>query len=118
MDVVGKIINLFTIIIILDLPFMHGNAIKIIIFIHNGRMSINVVKVSFMILLIFCCTVYRSTSHVVNFIHVMKFIQFIHGIHVLEHNHLHCWLTQLSLLKYTQKYLFHFHKICKIYIFR
>jgi hypothetical protein len=39
--------------------FMHDKAIKIIIFIHNGRMSINVVKVSFMILLNFCCTIYR-----------------------------------------------------------
>jgi hypothetical protein len=70
---------------------LYGNAIKIIIFIHNGQMSINVVKVSFMILFNFCYTIYRSTSHVVNFIHVesfihvTKFIQFIYGIHVLEH---------------------------------
>jgi hypothetical protein len=59
------------------------------------------------------------TKHVVNFIHVeslihvTKFIQFINGIHVLEHK-----LTQLSLLKNTQKNTyFIFTKIVKYHFY-
>ncbi len=75
--------------------FMHGNGIKIIHF-HPQWSNVHQFGESFIHDIVqfllhnmsfdFTCV---NFIHVEILIHVMKFIQFINGIHVLEHNHLH-----------------------------